>query len=89
MHYFSINKFSKSLNSYIVELSSKLIFQGVCQPILKIFGDPLPVWGNPNLNFNHCPWCISIIQLIAIMSTVPYGSEKSRETRGVHDKTKD
>ena len=57
--FFSISKFSKSLNSYVVKLSKKLILQGVCQPISKIFGDPLPVWGNPNLIFNQCPWCIS------------------------------
>ena len=36
-----------------------LIFQGVCQPISKIFCDPLPVWGNPNLIINQCSWCIS------------------------------
>ena len=35
------------------------IFQGVCQPISKIVGDPLPVWGNPNLIINQCSWCIS------------------------------
>ena len=33
--FFSISKFSKSLNSYVVKLYSKLIFQGVCQPISK------------------------------------------------------
>ena len=26
---------------------------------MKIFGDPLPVWGNPNLIINQCSWCIS------------------------------
>ena len=36
-----------------------LRISGVCQPISKILGDPLPVWGNPNLIFNQCPWCIS------------------------------
>jgi hypothetical protein len=36
-----------------------LCISGVCQPISKIFGDPLPVWGNPNLILNQCPWCIS------------------------------
>ena len=36
-----------------------LCISGVCQPISKIFGDPLPVWGNPNLSFYECPWCIS------------------------------
>ena len=26
---------------------------------MKIFGDPLPVWGNPNLIINQRSWCIS------------------------------
>ena len=43
----------------VIKLSYKLICQGVCQPISKKDGNPLPVWINPNLIFNQCPWCIS------------------------------
>ena len=28
-----------------------MCISGVCQPISKNFGGPLPVWGNPNLIF--------------------------------------
>ena len=44
--------------SSVVKISTNLISQAVCQPNSNIFRDPLPVWGNPNLIFNHCPWCI-------------------------------
>ena len=42
-----------------IEKELILRISGVCQPISKIFGDPLPVWGNPNLIINKCSWCIS------------------------------
>ena len=42
-----------------IPIVKKIIFQGVCQQISKNFGDPLPVWRNPNLIYHQCPWCIS------------------------------
>ena len=57
LHFVFINKFSKRLNSYIMKIS--WIFRSVCQPISKKFGDPLPIWWNPNFIFYQCPWCIS------------------------------
>ena len=48
-----------SFHGYYIRKEKNLCFSGVCQPNQKIFIDYLPVWGNSNLIFSQCPWCIS------------------------------
>ena len=48
-----------SIHGYYIRKEKNLCFSGVCQPNQKLFIDYLPVWGNSNLIFSQCPWCIS------------------------------
>ena len=48
-----------SFHGYYIRKEKNLCFSGVCQPNQKLFIDYLPVWGNSNLIFSQCPWCIS------------------------------
>ena len=47
-----------SIHGYYIRKEKTLCFSGVCQPNQKLFIDYLPVWGNSNLIFSQCPWCI-------------------------------
>ena len=47
-----------SIHGYYIRKEKNLCFSGVCQPNQKLFIDYLPVWGNSNLIFSQCPWCI-------------------------------
>ena len=47
------------IHGYYIRKEKNLCFSGVCQPNQKLFIDYLPVWGNSNLIFSQCPWCIS------------------------------
>ena len=48
-----------SIHGYYIRKEKNLCFSGVCQPNQKLFIDYLPVWGNSNLTFSQCLWCIS------------------------------
>ena len=48
-----------SIHGYYIRKEKNLCFSGVCQPNQKKIIDYLPVWGNSNLIFSQCPWCIS------------------------------
>ena len=48
-----------SFHGYYIRKEKNLCFSGVCQPNQNLFRDYLPVWGNSNLIFSQCPWCIS------------------------------
>ena len=48
-----------SIHGYYIRKEKTLCFSGVCQPNQKLFIDYLPVWGNSNLTFSQCRWCIS------------------------------
>ena len=48
-----------SIHGYYIRKEKTLCFSGVCQPNQKLFIDYLPVWGNSNLIFSQCLWCIS------------------------------
>ena len=48
-----------SFRGYYIRKEKNLCFSGVCQPNQNFFRDYLPVWGNSNLIFSQCPWCIS------------------------------
>ena len=63
-----------SFHGYYIRKEKNLCFSGVCQPNQKLFID-LPVWGNSNLIFSQCLWCISSYGCWLLWALCSYNSD--------------